>query len=73
MAGCLLAATNRSSSPSDLSGPQSSLKRKRTADNSSAALILLANKQTQQQQSKLDSKCKFHSSNASSVQSFPSS
>lgn len=65
MAGCLLAATNRSltASPSDPSRPQSSLKRKRQADNSSAALILLANKQSQQQQSKLDSKCKFHSSN----------
>lgn len=60
MAGCLLGNnTNRiisSSSPTDLNRPQSSLKRKRNADNS-ATLLLVANKQTQS--SKLDSKCKL--------------
>ena len=56
MAGCLFAATNRGVTSPDLNRSQSSLKRKRTAD--SAALFLLANKQAQQQ-SKLDSKCKF--------------
>lgn len=56
MAGCLLAANRVITSSPDSNRPQSSLKRKKTADNT--ALFLLANKQAQQQ-SKLDSKCNF--------------